>query len=211
MKVKILVFNPFSENTLIIYDETGECAIVDPGMISEEENESLDAFIVSEGLKPVKLLQTHLHLDHVFGTGYVAEKYGLAAEAHKDDLPLIELHKDYALNFGIQVNSNPPMPETLLEEGDVVEFGNTKLKVMHIPGHSLGGIVFLNEEEMILISGDVLFQGSVGRSDLPGGNHGQLISGIKEKLMTLDDEVVVYPGHGPATTIGEERRSNPYL
>jgi len=211
MKVSILTFNPFSENTLILSDETGECVIVDPGMMSEDDNARFSGFIEEKGLKPVKILQTHLHLDHVFGLKYVTERYGLEAVAHKDDLHLIEMHRDYAYNFGIVVQSDPPCPTILIEEGDVVTFGNTQLKALHIPGHSLGSLAYYNEKDKILIAGDVLFRGSVGRTDLPGGDHGSLISGIINKLMILPDDVVVYPGHGPSTTIGEEKLHNPYL
>ncbi len=211
MQVKSLTFNPFQENAFIIYDETAECAIVDPGMLTADEEALLIATIQELGLKPVKLLQTHLHLDHVFGTGFVADHYGLKPEAHEADLPFIVQHKEYARSFGVEVAANPPTPEVFLKDGDEVKFGHTTLEVRHIPGHSPGGLVFYHKETGIVIAGDALFSGSVGRSDLPGGNHEQLISAIQEKLMTLPDEVVVYPGHGPQTTIGEERKSNPYL
>lgn len=211
MQVKSLTFNPFQENTLILYDETGECAIVDPGMLTSDEEDLLTTTIQELGLKPVKLLQTHLHLDHVFGTGFVAGHYHLKPEAHEADLPFIAQHKEYARSFGVEVAANPPAPEVLLKDGDELKFGQTVLQVRHIPGHSPGGIVFYNEKAGIVIAGDALFSGSVGRSDLPGGNQEQLIAAIHEKLMSLPDEVVVYPGHGPKTTIGQERHSNPYL
>jgi hydroxyacylglutathione hydrolase len=211
MQVKLLTFNPFQENTILIYDETGECAIVDPGMLTSDEEDLLKETIQTLGLKPVRLLQTHLHLDHVFGTGCVADHYGLKPEAHEADLPFIARHKEYARSFGVEVAANPPAPEVFLKDGDEVSFGNTMLQVRHIPGHSPGGIVFYNEKAGVVIAGDALFSGSVGRSDLPGGNHEQLISAIQKQLMTLPDEVLVYPGHGPQTTIGQERNSNPYL
>ncbi|GAO29496.1 MBL fold metallo-hydrolase [Geofilum rubicundum] len=211
MQVKSLIFNPFQENTLILYDGTKECAIVDPGMLTSEEEGLLTTTIQELGLKPVKLLQTHLHLDHVFGTAFVTDHYGLEPEAHEADLPFIDQHKEYARTFGVEVASNPPKPRIFLKEGDEVKFGDTTLQVRHIPGHSPGGIVFYNEKAGIVIAGDALFSGSVGRSDLPGGNHEDLISSIHAKLMSLPDEVVVYPGHGPKTSIGQERTSNPYL
>jgi len=211
MQIKSLVFNPFQENTYLLYDETKECVIVDPGMLSSVEENLLVSTIEELDLKPVRLLQTHLHLDHVFGTGFVTKHYGLKPEAHKTDLPFIAQHKEYSANFGVQVEMNPPEPEIFLDEGDEVKFGNTILQVRHIPGHSPGGIVFYNQQDEVVIAGDVLFKGSVGRSDLPGGDHELLISGIKEKLMNLPDEVKVYSGHGPETTIGQERNSNPYL
>jgi hydroxyacylglutathione hydrolase len=211
MQVKSLIFNPFQENTLILYDGTKECAIVDPGMLTPEEEALLTTTVEELGLKPVRLLQTHLHLDHVFGTAFVVDHYGLEPEAHEADLPFIAQHKEYARTFGVEVTSNPPTPKIFLKDGDEVQFGDTTLQVRHIPGHSPGGIVFYNEKAGIVIAGDALFSGSVGRSDLPGGNHEDLISAIHNQLMSLSDEVVVYPGHGPQTSIGQERRNNPYL
>lgn len=211
MQVKTLTFNPFQENTYLLYDNSGECAIVDPGMLDAGEEQQLTAALETLQLKPVKLIQTHLHLDHVFGTRYVAETYGLEVAAHADDFFMVEQHKEYALNFGIQVSANPPMPKVVLNEGDVLRFGETELQILHVPGHSPGSVVFYHPETRQLIGGDVLFQGSVGRTDLPGGNHEQLITGIQQKLMVLPDEVRVYPGHGPLTTIGAERAGNPYL
>lgn len=211
LQVKTFVFNPFQENTYLLYDESGECAIVDPGMLLDAEKQQLSQAIENMGLKPVKILQTHLHLDHVFGLQYAVDTYGLKPEAHADDLFLISQTKDYARQFGVNMDANPPMPETILNEGDLVKFGNTTLSVIHVPGHSPGGILFYNAEHKILVAGDVLFQGSVGRSDLPCGNHHLLIDTINEKLMVLPDDVTVFPGHGPHTTIGNERNSNPFL
>lgn len=210
-QVKSFTFNPFQENSYLIYDETKECAIVDPGMLTEQENNHLVVAIDQLGLKPVLLLQTHLHLDHVFGMGFVAEKYGLEPIAHPDDEFLLAQTVEYSRQFGVELSAQPPSLGGYLNDGDTVSFGNTKLKVIHIPGHSPGGIVFYNEEAKVMITGDVLFQGSVGRSDLPGGSYEDLIYGIQTRLMIYPDEVKVYPGHGPATTIGIERVSNPFL
>ncbi len=210
-QVKTFTFNPFQENSYLIYDETKECAIVDPGMLTEQENNYLVEVIDQLGLKPVLLLQTHLHLDHVFGMGFVAKKYGLQPIAHPDDEFLLAQTVEYSRQFGVELNAQPPSLGGYLNDGDTVSFGNTTLKVIHIPGHSPGGIVFYNEEAKVMIAGDVLFQGSVGRSDLPGGSYEDLIHGIQTRLMILPDEVKVYPGHGPATTIGNERVSNPFL
>ncbi len=210
-QVKSFTFNPFQENSYLIYDETKECAIVDPGMLTEQENNHLVVAIDQLGLKPVLLLQTHLHLDHVFGMGFVAEKYGLQPIAHPDDEFLLAQTVEYSRQFGVELKAQPPSLGGYLNDGDIVSFGNTKLKVIHVPGHSPGGIVFYNEEAKVMIAGDVLFQGSVGRSDLPGGSYEDLIHGIQTRLMIYPDEVKVYPGHGPATTIGNERVSNPFL
>jgi len=211
MKVHTLPLNPWQVNTYILSDETGECVIIDPGCFSEEEQKQLTDFITENNLKPVRLLHTHLHLDHVFGTRFVYEKYDLKPEAHPDDEFLIGITKDYASQFGVTMEENPPELGNYLNEGDEVNFGNSSLKIIHIPGHSPGGITFYNENENILIAGDVLFRESIGRTDLPGGDYDTLISSIKTKLLTLPGETVVYPGHGPATSIEYEKTSNPFL
>ncbi len=211
MKVHIFPLNPWQVNTYILYDDTGECVIIDPGCFTEEEQEQLAGFITENKLDPVRLLHTHLHLDHVFGTRFMAEKYGLKPEAHSDDEFLIGITKDYAEQFGVTMEENPPGLGNYLNEGDEIKFGNTVLKVIHVPGHSPGGVTFYNKEDGILIAGDVLFRESIGRTDLPGGDYDTLISNIKSKLLTLPDETVVYPGHGPSTTVGYEKSSNPFL
>lgn len=211
LQIHTLTFNPFQENTYLLYDETKECAIVDPGMYSSAEQETLVKTIEKLGLTPVLALQTHLHVDHVFGCSFVLEKYGLAPQAHAADEFFIENTQAYARQFGLNIDKNPPGLGGYLKEGDEVKFGNSTIKVIHVPGHSPGGVLFYNALSGILVSGDVLFQGSVGRSDLPGGNQHELIDGIHEKLMVLPDNVIAYPGHGPSTTIGFERTNNPYL
>ncbi|WP_430811341.1 MULTISPECIES: MBL fold metallo-hydrolase [unclassified Carboxylicivirga] len=211
MNIHILSINPWQENTYILSDETKECVIIDPGCLSPEEREALSDFISQKGYKPARLLQTHMHLDHVFGSRYVAEKYDLKLEAHKDDAFWGDQTVEYAANFGMQLDSNPPAIGNYLEDGDTISFGNSSLKVIHVPGHSPGGIVFYSESDKLAIVGDVLFKESIGRADLPGGNFDLLVSGIKEKLLTLGDDVVVYPGHGPSSTIGHERANNPFL
>jgi len=211
LQIHTLTFNPFQENTYLLYDETKECAIVDPGMYSPAEQDTLVNAIEKLGLKPVLAIQTHLHVDHVLGCGFVLEKYGLAPKAHAADEFFIENTQAYARQFGLSIDKNPPALGAYLKDGDEVKFGTTILKVIHVPGHSPGGVLFYDVQSGILVSGDVLFQGSVGRSDLPGGNQHELIDGIQEKLMILPDGVKVYPGHGPSTTIGFERTNNPFL
>jgi len=211
MNVHTLPLNPWQVNTYILSDETGECVIIDPGCFSKEEQKQLTDFITEKELKPVRLIHTHLHLDHVFGTRFVAEKYNLKPEAHPDDEFFINITKDYALQFGVTLEENPPQLENYLNDGDEVKFGNTVLKVIHIPGHSPGGITFYDKEGEILIAGDVLFRDSIGRTDLPGGDYDILINNIKTKLLILPEKTVVYPGHGPSTTIGYEKDSNPFL
>lgn len=211
INIDVIPINPWQENTYILSDESGECVIIDPGCLSSEECELVSSFIDNKGYKPVRLLQTHLHLDHVFGTKYIAEKYDLKLEAHLADEFFIGQTVEYAAQFGVQVASNPPAIGTYLDNGDKVSFGNSTLEVIHVPGHSPGGIVFYSKADDIAIVGDVLFRESIGRADLPGGDYDTLIASIKSKLLVLNDEVKVYPGHGPSTTIGHERSNNPFL
>jgi glyoxylase-like metal-dependent hydrolase (beta-lactamase superfamily II) len=208
--IHTFVFNPVQENTYLIWDETGECAIVDAGCFNQREFEKLDGFIKSKNLKPVKLINTHCHFDHIFGIEQCRKAYGLKWEAHYGDNSWVEGVQQKALMFGIQVQPIP-LPEIELNDGDEVLFGNSTLKIFHVPGHSPGSICFYNEESKVLITGDVLFNGSIGRTDLQGGDFDTLISGIKSKLLVLPDDVDVFPGHGPATTIGDEKATNPFL
>jgi glyoxylase-like metal-dependent hydrolase (beta-lactamase superfamily II) len=211
INVDVLVFSPFQENTYILSDATGECVIVDPGCLSEAENESLVQFIDSKGFRPVKIIFTHLHLDHVFGSRFVKEKYGIPTIAHANDAPVLANTKSYASMFGIGMNDDPASIDVFIGDGDVVSFGNSSLKAIHAPGHSPGSIVFYSAGDGFCIAGDVLFRQSIGRTDLPGGDYQTLIDSINSRLMVLPDDTKVYPGHGPATTIGFERNNNPYL
>ncbi len=210
IQIKKFVFNPISVNALILWDETRECVIIDPACSSAPEEQLLKDFILSNDLKPVRLLNTHGHFDHLMGNGFVEKKWGLKAAIHQEDNFLIENAQSTAIIFGMQI-PKPPTAGSFISEGEVIRFGNSELKVIHVPGHSPGSVAFYSEQEKLLIAGDILFYGSVGRTDLPRGNHQQLISGIKSKLMVLDEETEVYCGHGPETTIGNEKWSNPYL
>lgn len=194
----------------ILYDETKEALIIDPGCYTQPEKEELAKFIVETGLKPVKLLNTHAHIDHVLGNNFVAGKFGLKLEMHEADVDLLRSAPVYGQMWGIKPEASPE-PSTFLTEGDVVLFGNSKLDVLFTPGHCPGSITFFSSAEKFAIVGDVLFYGSIGRTDLPGGNHELLISSIREKLFPLGDDMVVYPGHGPSTTIGFEKQHNPFL
>jgi len=210
MNIQIFVFNPVQENTYVIWDETGECAIVDAGCYSEKEFSILNSFIVNKQLKPVKLLNTHGHFDHIFGVERCRKAYGLQWEAHDGDAAWISEVQARAAMFGLPVDP-VSLPEVVLKEGDTVTFGNSRLQVIPVPGHSPGSICFYEEDSKILITGDVLFYGSIGRTDLTGGDYNTLISGIKNKLLVLPNDVDVFPGHGPATTIGDEKARNPFL
>ena len=211
MKIEVFAFNPIQENTFVIYDESsGECAIIDPGFFTDKEFDQLKGFISAYDLKPVKLMNTHCHFDHIFGVERCREEWKLKWEAHPDDAFLIEGATAQAAMFGIKIAPINPA-DVALNEGAEISFGNVRLKAIHVPGHSPGSLCLYSEEDKVLIAGDVLFRGSIGRTDLARGDHDALIRGIKEKLMTLPDDVRVYPGHGPSTTIGEERSMNPFL
>ena len=209
-KIKVFVFNPFQENTFLLYDETNECVIVDAGCNEEHEFQEVDKFISDNNLVLKNIINTHCHIDHIMGNAYFTEKYNVGSIAHKEDMPLLERSNDMAMAFGFNVQK-PPMPTEFIEEGDEIKFGNTILKIIHVPGDSPGSIVLLNEEDEFMIVGDVLFSGSIGRTDLPGGDYDTLISGIKSKLFSLNGEIVVYPGHGEITTIDKERNNNPFF
>lgn len=210
MNIATFTFNGFSENTYLLYDESKECVIFDPGCSNPTEEQELVNFIESNSLTPVRLINTHCHIDHVLGNKFVADKYTLKLEAHKiEELVLA------AAPMSSQIYSVPytpsPLIEVFLDETMQVTFGNSTLEILFTPGHSPGSLSFFHKESKQLIAGDVLFQGSIGRTDLPGGDYDTLIASIKTQLFPLGDEVRAYPGHGPSTTIGEERVSNPFL
>ncbi len=211
MHVAGLTFNPFQENTYIVYDDTKECIIFDPGMFTAEERKQCVSFIEQAGLKPVRLINTHCHLDHVFGNNFIHQTYNLPLEIHRGELSVLEATPLVCKNYGIPYTDPSPMPERFIEEGEIIEFGNTKLKAIFTPGHSPASLSFFDAVSKQLIAGDVLFHGSIGRTDLPGGDFATLISSIKEQLFPLGDDVKVYPGHGPSTSIGYERATNPFL
>lgn len=203
-------FNLFEENTYILYDETKECVIIDPGCSNKSEQDELSQFINDEGLKPVRLLNTHCHIDHVFGNSYVAKKYNLGLEIHKDDLQTLHSLPQVSILYGLNAEESVE-PASFLNEGDKISFGNSSLDILFTPGHSPGSICFVSHPDKFIIGGDVLFYGSIGRTDLPGGDHEALISNIKTKLFLLDDDYAVFSGHGQETTIGFEKKNNPFL
>lgn len=210
LQVKSFTFNDFYENTYLLFDETKECAIIDPGCNSEHEKSLLFDFISQNELTPIHLINTHCHIDHILGNKYVAETYGLTLVSHKGEIPVLEFGSQTAAMYHIPYEKSPSI-EIFVDEGDVISFGNTDLDIIFTPGHSPASISFYHKESNTLIAGDVLFQGSIGRTDLPGGNFEVLIRMIKSKFLTLPDETIVYPGHGEHTTIGIEKRNNPFL
>lgn len=209
MQVQCFTFNPFEENTYVIYDETREAVIVDPGCFEKEEQQELISFITSEKLQVKLLLNTHCHIDHVLGNSFVKQLYKVPFLVHPIELPVLRAVKTYASNYGFP-GYQEVLPDGQLAEGVPVTFGSTSLDVIFLPGHSPGHVGFYEHTQHQLIAGDVLFYHSIGRTDLPGGNSETLLSSIHQKLFTLPDEVVVYPGHGPVTTLGEEKAHNPF-
>ena len=210
LTIQSFTFNPASENTYVLFNETGSAVIIDPGCYSENEQHALQLFIELNDLKVIQLINTHCHLDHVFGLKWVHENYDLEPFIHLEDKKILESAPQSALRWGLTMDNYTGKVQ-LLEEGDEIHIGTDKLSVLHTPGHSPGSISFYCKEQGFVISGDVLFKESIGRTDLPEGNHHQLIRSIQTKLFTLPDETIVYNGHGNTTTIGHEKEHNPYL
>ncbi|MFV0376500.1 MAG: MBL fold metallo-hydrolase [Mangrovibacterium sp.] len=210
IQLKKFTFNPVQENTYVLWDETGECILVDAGCYFDYEQEELTRFIEAKKLKPVKLVNTHCHFDHVFGVAFCRSNYNIPFLAHAGDLFLVEGLVASADRFGIPAEPLDA-PDEFIDEGDVIEFGNSKLELIHVPGHSPGSLVLHSREQNFILAGDVLFYGSIGRTDLPRGSFEQLVGNIQSKLFALPADTVVYCGHGPETSIGFEQRSNPFL
>lgn len=210
IQIQSFTFSPIQENTYVLYDESGECVIIDPGCYDEQERSTLAAFIEEKRLKPVRLLNTHCHLDHIFGNGFVSNKYNILPEFNKNDQRVFEAFAATCGLYGLNCDPSPPA-DKFLDEGDMIEFGNSSLEIVFTPGHSPGSITFYNREQKFMIAGDVLFYGSIGRTDLPGGSFEVLMNSIKTKLFPLGDDFKVYSGHGPETNIGFERKNNPFL
>ena len=210
IKVLSNTYNPFQENTYILYDETRECIIIDPGCYSKPEKDHLKQVIEGKNLKPVHLINTHCHLDHVFGNAFVHETYGLAPQLHEEELPVYRAVPKMAELYGVPVDTMPDHG-AFLKEGATLTFGDSALDILFTPGHAPGEVSLFAEAEEFVIAGDVLFRESIGRTDLPGGDFDTLIKSIKEVLFPLGDEVTVYCGHGPSTTIGYEKKNNPFL
>ncbi|MCD6354407.1 MAG: MBL fold metallo-hydrolase [Prolixibacteraceae bacterium] len=210
INIEKFIVNPLRENSFVISDETGECILVDPGFYFPEEHDELKEYIAANNLKPVKIINTHGHFDHVMGVEFVRHEYEIPFCIHREDLFWVEEAQQQGRLFGFEMQPVGP-PDVFIDENEAVKFGNTELKVIHVPGHSPGHLVFFGKKENILIAGDVLFYGSIGRTDLPGGNYDQLISNIKNKLFLLPDNTKVFCGHGPGTTLGFEKTGNPFL
>ncbi len=209
LQVKSFTFNPFEENTYIVFDESKDAVIIDPGCYEPYEQKMLESYIDIEGLTVTKLLNTHCHIDHVLGNHFVKTRYNVSFLMHAADLPVLRAVKSYASNYGFP-GYTEVLPDEMLKEGDIVAVGSGRMSVLFLPGHSPGHIGFYSADERILLAGDVLFCRSIGRTDLPGGDMETLLTSIHQKLFGLPDDVVVHPGHGPTTTLGEEKISNPF-
>jgi hydroxyacylglutathione hydrolase len=210
LKIKSFVFSPIQENTYLLYNEQNQCAIIDPGCYFEAEKEELVNFINTQGLKPVMLLNTHCHLDHVFGNKFIAEKYKLTLQIHENEKQVLQFAPTSGLMYEMPFD-NYEGDFIILKQDDNIKIGNDILQVLETPGHSPGSICFYCEGQHFVIGGDVLFKRSIGRTDLPGGNHETLLQSIRQKLFVLPGQTIVYNGHGDATTIGEEKLENPYF
>jgi len=210
ISIKIFTFNPIRENTYILYDESGECVIIDPGCYEGFEQNELVDFIKSTDLTPILLLNTHCHIDHVFGNKFIFDQYGLLPICHELELSILQAISSYAPSMGLLYEVSP-IPRQFIEEFDEINFGNSTLQVIFNPGHSPGSVSFYSKADRLLVSGAALFFESIGRTDLPGGDSDTLLKNIKQKLFLLEGTTRVFPGHGRDTTIAHEIKFNPFF
>ena len=210
MIVQTFTFNDFQENTYILYDDSKECAIIDPGCNTLAEQKTLTDFVDYHRLTPKYLINTHCHIDHILGNNFIRKTYGLQLHAHRGESVVLDHGTQVAMMYGISYDISPPI-QHFLEEGDTVELGYSKLDILLTPGHSPASICLYNKAQNTVIAGDVLFLGSIGRTDLPGGDFDTLITSIKQKLFILPPHTLVYPGHGEPTTIHHEMHTNPFF
>jgi hydroxyacylglutathione hydrolase len=210
LQVTAFTFNPFQENTYLIVNDQKECWIVDPGMYGADEERALIDYIESNGLKPQQIINTHAHIDHILGIDALKQKYNILFGMHTMEQPVLGNATGAAMLFGLKMGA-APVPDFFIMENENLKLGDAALEVRFTPGHSPGSIVFYHKEGNWLIGGDVLFNGSIGRTDLPGGNQETLFKSIREQLYTLPSETIVYSGHGPETTICREKQSNPFV
>ncbi|WP_373397338.1 MBL fold metallo-hydrolase [Algoriphagus halophilus] len=208
--IKSFTFNPFQENTYLLYDESGQGAIIDPGCYEDSEKQELENFIQQNNIAVKQILNTHCHIDHVLGNTWAKRTFGVPLLIHEKEIPVIKSVEVYAPNYGFHMYEGSE-PDGFLVEGNEIKIGVETLKILFVPGHAPGHVVFYHEDSKQAIAGDTLFKGSIGRTDLPGGNHNQLISKIKSVLFRLPEETIIYPGHGPQTTIGFEKINNPFV
>lgn len=210
LKIEKFVVNPLQENTYVISDESGQCIFVDPGFHFAEEKDEIKRYIKSNNLSPVMIANTHCHFDHIMGVEFIRHEYNIPFVAHPDDAFWVVNAAEQGEMFGFEMEQ-VKAPDSYFQMDEELKFGNTSFQILHVPGHSPGHVAFYSHDEKVLIGGDVLFYGSIGRTDLPGGDHQTLITSIRNKLFNLPDETVVYCGHGPETSLGNEKKSNPFL
>ena len=210
INIQKFVFNPFQVNTYVLSDESNECVIIDPGCSDGVESLQLMDYFKNNGLKPVRILLTHTHIDHVIGCNALEDLLNIEPEAHKAGLVFLEHSVTTAQTYGLDLEKNPEVSKFITEGEDII-FGNSRLEVLYTPGHADGSVCFLSREDGFVIVGDVLFQMSIGRTDFPTGNFDVLKKSIFEKLFVLAEDTVVYSGHGPETSIGFEKNNNPFL
>jgi glyoxylase-like metal-dependent hydrolase (beta-lactamase superfamily II) len=210
LKVKSFTFSPVQENTYVVYNEENACCIIDPGCYFASEEQELENFITKNNLKPIYLLNTHCHLDHIFGNKFISKKFGLILHLHQLEKQVLEFGPASGMMYQLPFE-NYDGELKFIKEGEVIKVGEDELKILFTPGHSPGHICFYSEKDQFLIGGDVLFNGSIGRTDLPGGSFEVLEKSIRTELYTLPGEVIVYPGHGEETTIGYEKKTNPFV
>lgn len=210
LQVHSFEFSPIYENTYVVYNEFNECLIIDPGCYHDNEKEKLAVYINDKKLKPVHLLNTHCHLDHVFGNAFVAEKYGLELQIHSLEQAVLDFAPTSGLMYDLPF-TNYQGKVNYIKEGETIFLGEDELQILFTPGHSPGSISFFSKKDGFVISGDVLFKGSVGRTDLPGGDMDTLLDAIKSQLFTLPQDTTVYSGHGASTTIEDEMANNPFF
>ncbi|WP_140938084.1 MBL fold metallo-hydrolase [Sphingobacterium lumbrici] len=210
IKIETFVFNPYQENTYILHDEQQNCIIIDPGMHNPTEEQKIKSFIEEHKLSPILLLNTHCHIDHVLGNRFVFDEWGLKPQFHEGEVPVLVAVQNYAPQMGIRYEVSP-IPETFLTEQDTIQLGKHELQIIFAPGHSPAHLCFYSAAFGFLIGGDVLFRNSIGRTDLPGGDHNTLLNNIAAKIYTLPNDTLIYPGHGPTTTVEFERNTNPYI
>lgn len=212
MQIKSFEFNFFGENTYIIWDaQSGEAAFVDPGMVNDKETAALEHFVAENKLHPKYILLTHAHVDHTFGIEALTSRYAIPVVAHKDDIPLARMRGQQAQMFHLPIDLGPLEIDRFVSDGQKLYLGTEEIVVIATPGHSPGGVCYYVPESNFALTGDTIFQGSIGRTDLPGGNQRTLIKSIMDKLLVLPGDTVLYPGHGPATTVSYEEEHNPFL
>lgn len=210
ISIELFTFNPFQENTYLLSDNSGKCIIIDAGMNNPDEQKKITEFIASKKLVCEAMLNTHCHVDHLLGCGFLKDQYDIPFYFHEEEKESFDTVEEYGAIFGLKVDP-PPSPEKFIAGGEEFRFGESVLKLIHVPGHSRGSLAIYSEPDKFVITGDALFTGSIGRTDLPGGDYKTLIHSIKTGLLSLPSEVKIFPGHGPSGTIGQEHDTNPFL